>query len=201
MLAFGLGFGLALGLGFLLELGFDLAPAFGFGALLPPCLLPFSSGFFVGLLLVEDGLGNMLTGFNSGGIAGDMTDEPLTLGGGDYGCVQLLGQFGGGELGEGAREFGFVRQTVHAVPAAEAPEGGIDPETRDQVPCGGKVEYGFGKESGGQGRSVFRRAAGEGAVGADSIGSSGVIVMTAVKSSIFLSNGPTATSSSGNSSC
>src|SRR5258707_964267 len=59
-------------------------------------------------LLLFSRLGETLARRDRGRIARNMTDQALALGSGNDRLMQLLGQFGGGEFGEGAGEFGFV---------------------------------------------------------------------------------------------
>src|SRR5258708_6021909 len=58
-------------------------------------------------LLLFSRLGETLARRDRGRIARNMTDQALALGSGNDRLMQLLGQFGGGEFGEGAGEFGL----------------------------------------------------------------------------------------------
>src|SRR5258708_39931894 len=72
-----------------------------------------------GSLLLFSRLRETLARRDRSRIARNMTDQALALGSGNDRLMQLLGQFGGGEFGEGAGEFGFVGKGPRAAPAAE----------------------------------------------------------------------------------
>ncbi|MCO5353775.1 MAG: hypothetical protein M9913_23350 [Bryobacteraceae bacterium] len=91
-----------------------------------------------------------------------MSDEAVFLGGGDESGVELLGQLGVGEQGEGAGEFGFVGQGGGAC-QPQRRRRGVGLEAVDELAGGGEVEDGLGEEGGGEGGAIAGGSAGGGA--------------------------------------
>ena len=111
------------------------------------------------LALLSDWLGFRIAfpRFNGGRVARDVSDEAPVLGFGDQRLVYALRQFGLGELGESAREGGFMRDLPYAVPSAQATQLPIAAQPLQNVARRLQAIHRFGQKSCGQGIPVFRR--------------------------------------------
>jgi hypothetical protein len=73
----------------------------------------------------------------------------------DQGGVHPVAQAGLGELGEGARKGGGTGNVALALPAADAPQVGLEVEHLDQQIGVGQVVECLGQEGTGDGASLF----------------------------------------------
>jgi hypothetical protein len=73
--------------------------------------------------------------------------------------VYLLRELTGGELSESTREYRFIRDLRHRLPAAQAPQDHVHAQTVSQGPRMGKVENRFGHASASDVRPIMGPAA------------------------------------------
>src|SRR5205807_3746015 len=87
----------------------------------------------------------------------DMTDQAILLGFADQGLMDKLWQLHASELGEGARECGFVRNLPSFRPSADASQLRVSGQRLEQLSGESESVHGLGDERTGDSQPVLGR--------------------------------------------